>query len=84
MHQSIPRAPARLHSPAPERLNDDEGANTAVITVAGIGTISLTGLIAWFFAGSIMMTMPGIVGFMGFIAAVVAIILLVANFAPKG
>jgi hypothetical protein len=83
MPQSIPRAPARLHSPAPKRLNDDEDANTAVITVAGIGTITLTGLIVWFFAGSIMMTMPGIVGFMGFIAAVAALVILVATFWPR-
>lgn len=84
MPPSIPRAPARLHSPAPQRLQEDERANSAIIRIAGIGAITLTGLIAWFFVGSIMMTLPGIIGFMGFVAAALAVILLVANFAPKG
>jgi hypothetical protein len=83
MPPSIPRAPARLHSPASQRLHDDESANTAVFTIAGIGTVTLTGLIVWFFAGSIMMTMPGIVGFMGFVAALTALGLLVCAFAKN-
>jgi hypothetical protein len=84
MPPSIPRASARLHSPGPSRLPEDENANSAIIPIAGIGAITLTGLIAWFFVGSIMMTLPGIIGFMGFVAAALAVILLVANFAPKG
>ncbi len=83
MPQSIPRAPARPHAPAHPRFHEDENANTAVIRIAGIGTITLTGLIVWFFAGSIMMTMPGIVGFMGFVAVVAALVLLIATFWPR-
>lgn len=83
MPQSIQRAPARTKEPR-KGWQADERASTVIITIAGIGTITIGGLLAWFFLGSVMMTMPGIVGFMGFVAVVLAIGLTIRSVAGKG